>query len=123
MELNKEIPSIKLAGQGNRKVHILEVIGNAGCGGMETYIQNFIKFLPPDQFSVTCICPNESRFTATLRDLGVQEVYITPIEDDPVWRSIQLTVEVARLHQVDVLHSHMPKAHVLAGLAGRLINK
>jgi len=53
----------------------------------------------------------------------VEEVYITPIEDDPVWRSIQLTVEVARLHQVDVLHSHMPKAHVLAGLAGRLVNK
>jgi len=123
MELNSEIPSIKLAGQGNRKVHILEVIGNAGCGGMETYIRNFIKFLPPSEFSVTCICPNESRFTATLRELGVEEVYITPIEDDPVWRSIQLTVEVARLHQVDVLHSHMPKAHVLAGLAGRLVNK
>jgi len=123
MELNKEIPSIKIVRQGNRKVHILEVIGSAGCGGMETYIRNFIKFLPTEEYSVTCICPNESRFTATLRELGVEEVYITPIEDDPVWRSIQLTVEVARLHQVDVLHSHMPKAHVLAGLAGRLVNK
>jgi glycosyltransferase involved in cell wall biosynthesis len=58
-----------------------------------------------------------------LRDLGVKDIFITPIEDDPPWRSIQLAIEVARLHKIDVLHAHMPKSHVLAGLAGALINK
>lgn len=111
------------SGQNENCVRVLEVIGNASLGGMETYIQNFISHLPPDQYKLTCICPYESRFTASLRNLNVEEVYITPIEDDPVWRSIQLAVEIGRLHQADVLHAHMPKAHVLAGLAGLLLKK
>lgn len=115
--------SIPVAGSRDGRVNILEVIGNAGMGGMENYIKNFITHLPANQFQVTCICPYESPFTDSLRQLGVEEVYITPITDDPAWRSIQLTVEVARLHQIDVLHAHMPKAHTLAGLAGCLIHK
>lgn len=115
--------SISLAGHGDGRIHILEVIGNAGQGGMENYIENFISHLPADQFKLTCICPYESPFTALLRQLGVEDLYITPISDDPAWRSIQLTVEIARLHQIDVLHAHMPKAHILAGLAGCLLHK
>lgn len=115
--------SISIAGHREGRINVLEVIGNAGKGGMENYIENFIAHLPPDQFKLTCICPYESPFTASLRQLGVEDVYITPITDDPAWRSIQLTVEVARLHQIDVLHAHMPKAHILAGLSGCLIHK
>jgi glycosyltransferase involved in cell wall biosynthesis len=114
---------ITIAGRGDNPVRILEVIGNASMGGMENYIKNFIANLPDDEFRVTCICPYESPFTDSLRQLGVEEVFITPIADDPEWRSIQLTAEVARLHKIDVLHAHMPKAHVLAGLAGCLIHK
>jgi len=115
--------SISLAGHREGRINVLQVIGNAGQGGMENYIENFISHLPANQFKLTCICPYESPFTASLRQLGVEEVYITPILDDPAWRSIQLTMEVARLHQIDVLHAHMPKAHILAGLSGCLINK
>lgn len=115
--------SITVAGNRASRIHILEVIGNAGYGGMENYIEKFIAHLPANQFRVTCICPYESPFTASLRQLGVDEVYITPITDDPAWRSIQLTAEVARLHHIDILHAHMPKAHTLAGLAGCLIHK
>lgn len=100
-------------------IRILEIVGNASVGGMECYIANFVRQLPSDQFQVTCICPYESPFTTSLRQLGVG-MFITPIADDPPWRSIQLTAEVIRLHQIDVLHAHMPKAHVLAGLAGCL---
>lgn len=106
-----------------RRIHVLEVIGNSYQGGMENYLKSFIKNLPLSQFKITCICPNESSFTAELRKLGVEQVYITPVEDDPRWRSIQLVVEVARLHNIDILHAHMPKAHVLAGIAGALIHK
>lgn len=114
--------TIPITDHQNETIHLLEVIGNASIGGMENYLKNFIAHLPTD-FRVTCICPYESAFTADLREMGVQEVYITPIADDPPWRSIQMTMEVAKMHQIDVLHAHMPKAHVLAGIAGNLIKK
>jgi glycosyltransferase involved in cell wall biosynthesis len=90
---------------------------------MENYIINFLKHLPTDRFRVTCICPCESLFTKALREVGVEAVYITPLADDPSWRSIQTAIEAARLHEVDVLHAHMPKSHVLAGIAGSLLKK
>lgn len=123
MNVNKHMQSIPGAGRRDSPINVLEVIGNARMGGMENYIKNFIANLPPDQFRVTCICPNESAFTDALRQLGVEDVFITPIGDDPEWRSIQLTMEVARLHKIDVLHAHMPKAHILSGLAGCLVHK
>ncbi len=107
----------------DKRIHLLEIIGNASIGGMENYLKDFLAHLPSDQFTVTCICPYESSFTADLRELGVEEVYITPIADDPSWRSIQLAVEISKLHHIDLLHAHMPKAHVLAGLAGCLLHK
>lgn len=111
-------PAIK-----NNRIHILEIIGNASVGGMENYIKNFLTYLPAEQFCVTCICPFESPFTEALRQLGVENVFITPIEDDPQWRSIQLAIEIIKLYEIDLIHAHMPKAHVLAGIAGQFTNK
>ncbi len=98
---------------------VLEVLGNASVGGMETAVRGLVRRLIDEQVAVVCVCPYESAFTGALRALGC-EVYITPIGDDPPWRSIQLVTEVARLHEADLIHAHMPKAHVLAGLAGCL---
>jgi glycosyltransferase involved in cell wall biosynthesis len=123
MELNKQTQRINPTTFTAKRIHLLEIIGNASIGGMENYLKDFLAHLPPDQFTVTCICPYESSFTASLRELGVEEIYITPIADDPSWRSIQLTVEISKLHGIDLLHAHMPKAHVLAGLAGSLLHK
>jgi hypothetical protein len=78
-----------------KPLQILQILGNAIVGGMETYVSNLITRLPSDEFQVTCLCPYESAFTASLRRLGVK-VYIAPIQDDPVWRSIELTVELIR---------------------------
>jgi glycosyltransferase involved in cell wall biosynthesis len=108
---------------GDKRVSVLEVIGTATRGGMENYIAAFLKNLPPEQFRVNCICPCESPFTKTLREIGVEGVYITPIADNPDWRSVQMAMEVARLNEVDVFHAHMPKSHVLAGIAGSLLDK
>ena len=104
-------------------INVLEIIGNADKGGMENYLKSFIENLPPERFNLTCICPYESDFTATLRNMGIKEIYIARIEDDPYWRSIQLAVEIGKLNDIDVLHAHMPKAHVLAGIAGNLIQR
>lgn len=122
MALGKVYHSVKSTNRQEHPVHILEVIGNASFGGMERYITNFLTHLPVNDFKITCICPYESAYTTSLRDLGFN-VYITPITDDPIWRSIQFTVEIAHLHKIDLFHAHMPKAHTLAALAGCLIHK
>ena len=106
-----------------RPVNVLEIIGTATKGGMENYILSFLQNLPADQFKVTCICPCESIFTGALRKCGVEDVFITPLADDPQWRSIQVAMEVAKLKQIDVFHAHMPKSHGLAGIAGSLVGK
>ena len=103
----------------DERIRVLEIVGNAAVGGMEMSVQNLIQRLPRDQFEVVAIAPYESPFTTGLRCMGVP-VYLTPIEDDPRWRSVQMAVEAIKLHHVDVVHAHMPKAHVLAGLAGNL---
>src|SRR3954454_23481724 len=104
-----------------KPLQILQVLGNAIVGGMETYVSNLITQLPSDDFQVTCLCPYVSAFTASLRRLGVKG-YIAPIQDDPVWRSVELAVELIRQHRIDVIHAHLLNAHTLAGVAGRLTN-
>lgn len=104
-------------GDGARPINIFEIVGSAKVGGMERSVLNLVHQLPTEQFRITCLCPFESQFTAALRQRGCQ-VFIAPVHDEPPWRSIQLAVEIIRLRQIDLLHAHMPKAHVLAGLAG-----
>lgn len=115
-------PEINPINNNGRRIRVLEIIGNANRGGMENYLVEFLKNIPKDIFSVTCICPHESLFTRELRRLGAEDVFITPISDNPDWRSVQMTLEIARLFKADLLHAHMPKAHILAGLAGNLLN-
>jgi len=78
--LEKVYSSITPASRRESHINILEVIGNASFGGMEKYVLNFLTRLPVADFSVTCICPYESTFTATLRETGYA-VYVTPISD------------------------------------------
>ena len=102
-------------------INVLEVAGNAIVGGMEKYVYNMVKHLPPRGFRVTCLVPYESSFTANLRDLG-SEVFIAAMDEDPQWRSIQFAVELIHQKKISLLHAHLPRAHVLAGIAGRLAN-
>jgi glycosyltransferase involved in cell wall biosynthesis len=101
------------------KLHVLEIMASAIVGGMETYVKNLLRLMPPDRFRVTCLCPYESEITEVLRSLGVA-VFIARMDDDPPWRSVQTAVEIVRNFDVDLIHAHLPKAHVLAGLAGAL---
>lgn len=120
--MQKNIGAAKDDQYSQPTINVLEIIGNADRGGMENYLKNFIAYLPVE-FQLTFICPYESEFTSYLRELDKGSVYIAAIEDDPFWNSIQMATEVARLHQVDIIHAHMPKAHGLAGLVGSLIKK
>lgn len=98
---------------------MLQVIGAAIVGGMETYVLRLLEHLPPDAFNITCLCVCESRITSQLRDLGCK-VHITPITDDPDWQSIQLGVSLIRAEAIDVIHGHLPNAHSLTGILSKL---
>jgi glycosyltransferase involved in cell wall biosynthesis len=103
-------------------VHILEVLGNAIVGGMENYVRSLIQALPPDVFKVTCLCPYESPITVDLRRLG-HEVFVTPMDADPAWQSVQTTVGIIRSQGIHLLHAHLPRAHMLAGISGSLTQR
>lgn len=109
-------------GAGRSKVRVLEIIGNAIVGGMEQYVSNLVRRLPPGQFQITCLCPYESAFTVHLRRLGC-DVFISPLRDDPPWCSVQAAVEIIRRYDIDLIHAHLLNAHTLAGIAGSLTRR
>jgi len=104
------------------RIHVMEVIGNAIVGGMETYVARLMERLPPERFRVVALCPFESRFTDALRELHV-EVLITPMPEDPLWSSVNLGCTLVKTHAIDIIHAHLSNAHVLAGLIGRITGK
>ena len=101
------------------RTNILQIVGNAIVGGMENYVVRLVERLPRDRFDVSVLAPFESPFTDQLRDAGA-DVFITQITDEPSWQSIQLASALIQSRSIDVIQSHLPNAHVLAALAGRL---
>jgi len=101
------------------RTNILQIVGNAIVGGMENYVVRLVERLPRDRFGVSVLAPFESPFTDQLRNVGA-DVFITPVTDEPSWQSIQLASALIQSRSIDVIQSHLPNAHVLAALAGRL---
>jgi len=115
-------PIFPIAPPAPGRTRVLEVVGNAIVGGMEACVVRLVERLPRDRFTVTVMCPFESRVTDQLRSFDV-EVLITPMPEDPPWSSILMACALVKAGAIDVLHAHMANAHLLAGLAGRLCNK
>jgi len=103
-------------------INVLEVLGNAIVGGMENYVSNLLTRLPPEEFSVTVLVPFESPVTARLRECGY-EVHVTAMGVDPPWHSIQTAVSLVREYDIHLIHAHLPVAHVLGAIAGRLARR
>jgi glycosyltransferase involved in cell wall biosynthesis len=101
---------------------ILQIVGNAIVGGMENYVARLVERLPRERFEIFVLAPFESPFTDQLRGFGT-DVFITSITDEPSWQSIQLASALIQTRRVDLIHSHLPNAHVLAALAGRLTER
>jgi glycosyltransferase involved in cell wall biosynthesis len=104
------------------RTHVLQIVGNAIVGGMENYVVRLVERLPRERFGVSVLAPFESPFTDRLREFGA-DVFITQITDEPSWQSIQLASALIQSRAVDVIQSHLPNAHVLAALAGRLTGR
>src|SRR5215207_6224915 len=106
-------------GATGRETRVLEILGHAKVGGMERSVQGLIGALPRERFAVSCVVPYESAYAAELRRAS-HAVAVIPLADDPYWRSIQAVADLVRRERIDVIHAHLPSAHVLAGLVGRL---
>lgn len=104
------------------RLHVLQIVGNAIVGGMEASVERLIERLPAQSVGVTALCPFETPFTDRLRALGV-DVVIAAMTEEPSWQSIQLACSLVASSAVDVIQSHLPNAHVLAGIVGRLADK
>ncbi len=110
---------MKIIPTAERPINLLQIIGAAIVGGMETYVLRLLQRLPHADFNVICLCVCEGRFTSQLRDIGCT-VHITPISEDPDWQSIQLGVSLIRAEAIDIIHAHLPNANSLAGILGKL---
>ncbi len=94
---------MKIIPTAERPINLLQIIGAAIVGGMETYVLRLLQRLPHADFNVICLCVCEGRFTSQLRDIGCT-VHITPISEDPDWQSIQLGVSLIRAEAIDIIH-------------------
>ncbi len=104
------------------RIRVLQIIGNAIVGGMETSVARLLESASPSRFALTALCPFESRYTEQLRELDV-DVCIAPMPDDASWESIQVACGLIETQSIDVIHTHLPAAHLLGGLAGRLTQR
>lgn len=116
------------AGQANgqapqtRPLRVLELVGNGIVGGMETWVLRLAERLPRSRFELQALCAFEGEFTRRLRALGVP-CQVTPMPESPGWAALQATCAMVQHQQIDVLHAHLPNAHALAGLVGRLTGR
>lgn len=106
---------ISLSTTPRARMRVMEILGNAVVGGMESYVLRLIRALPRDAWDVICLCPYESSITHELRNAGCT-VYITPIRDDPQWHSVHFAATLVREHHIQVIHAHLSNAHVLGAL-------
>lgn len=111
-----------LAGAAPHRIHLLEVVGNAIVGGMESCVLRLVERLPPERFRISALAPFESGFTTRLRALGV-EVLIVPMPEELSWSALQIACALVRETGVDVLHAHMANAFLLAATCGRLTGR
>lgn len=103
----------------SQPIRVLEIVGNAIVGGMENYVHRLLARLPKEKFRITCLCPVETRFTCELRAMGC-DVHIAPIPDEPVWRSIEYGSALIEAEDIEIIHAHLPNAHLLAGILSRM---
>lgn len=103
----------------DKPVHVLQVMGNAIVGGMEHWVLRLVQQLPRERFRFTALVPFESAVTEALRAAGV-DVWVADMPDDPPWDTLQTAAALVEREGIDLLHAHLPNAHVLAGLAGMM---
>jgi glycosyltransferase involved in cell wall biosynthesis len=104
------------------RIQVLQMLGNAIVGGMETWVLRLVQTLPKERFAFTALCPFESVVTEQLRAYGV-DVEIASMSAQPCWTAVCKACALVAERRIALLHAHLPQAHVLAGLAGALTQR
>ena len=107
-----------------RRLKLLEVVTAFDIGGVTTYLAGFVRHLPPEQWEVTVASgPDgvQGRLLASLgvryRQVPIAKAALRPARDlAALWQLYRLM----RRERVDVVHTGMKKADLIAGLAARL---
>ncbi|WP_119154874.1 glycosyltransferase [Caldimonas tepidiphila] len=105
------------------RTRVLQLVGNAIVGGTEHCVLRLLERLPRERFECTVLCPFEGEFSARLRALGIEVLPVAMPPGPPPAASVRLAATLMRRRAVDVVHSHLPNAHRLAALAGRLAGR
>ncbi len=109
-----------LPGARTECLRVLQVIGNAIVGGMETFVARLCEHLQRSgRFEIVCLCPYESAATDVLRRLGCV-VHVAPLPEEPAWRGIEYASALVVEEEIDIIHAHLTNAHLLAGIVGRM---
>lgn len=107
----------------NRRLKVLLVSTTFDRGGVTAYLDNLIGQLPADRFEVSLACGMEDFQADHVARLGIQHypVCLTkPIRPLDDIRALWQLVGLIRRERVDVVHTHMSKSDLIAGLAARL---
>ena len=104
------------------RLRVLQLLGNAVVGGMETSVVRLAGDLRDAGVDVLALCPFESAITAALRACGC-DVRIAAVPNDPSWTTLRDVAEWVASEDVDVLHAHLANAHVLGALVGALTGR
>ncbi|MDH0868157.1 glycosyltransferase [Mitsuaria sp. GD03876] len=101
-------------------LHVLQIVGNGIVGGMERCVERLVAGLGrTGAFRFTVLCPSEGDFAERIRAAG-GGIGVVAMPEDPPWASIQMVASLIAAERVDLVHAHLPNAHVLGGLAARL---
>ena len=107
----------------NRRLKMLLVATTFDSGGVTTYLDNLIGQLPADRFEVLLACGMDDLQAEHLQRLGITHspVCLTkPVRPLTDLRALWQLVRLIRRERVDVVHTHMSKSDLVAGLAARL---
>lgn len=120
MDKSTSLSRLESSSARRHALHVMEVVGNGIVGGMERCVERLIDHLGQgDRFRFTVLCPFEGDFTDRVRAAGAQ-VVVVPMPEDPPWAALQMVTGLVRHGRVDLLHAHLPNAHQLAGVVGRI---
>jgi len=104
---------------GGSPLRVLEVLGNAITGGMESYVENLLANLP-QWIETEVVAPFASRVTDGWLDAG-RAVHIATVDDEAhLMHSVERIVELARRTGAKLLHAHLSNANAVCAIASAI---
>src|SRR5262249_27937808 len=98
-------------------IRVLHLLVTTSPGGGPKHVYDLVRHLPPDEVEAVVAAPRDGIFFDRFRELGVTMVEL-PLSRLGV-RHLPLTIELARRHRVDIVHTHGKGPGLYGRLAAR----